>query len=449
MSDKNVEELDTLEPIKDEQRPMSLWSYIPVWWSAMIVVMVFAVGFFAVNPNGPLNLNQAIVSLALASVVIAVLFVLNAFPGYLHGVPFAAQVRSSFGTKGANIATIARSIPAIFWLGIATWAGGVAINTITQTLWGFGNSWVYFVLFLILNVILALGGAQVMKIFNSIAGWVLVGLMTITLITTLRSGALAAYKAVPFEGSWWGYGFWSVFSAGGACIITGALNVSDMSRLQVKSKGSLNNWLGHMLGIVPAYFYMLFLGIIYGMATGTPDPIGAMVKLSPTLAMGIAMLVFVLGAQISSNLTLNILASAHGVQNISPKLSWKTGVLISAVACLFTFPWILFTSAHYYTFMNAYSCFLGPILGITLADYWIVSRKQVDVKALYDMQKGAKYWYKSGFSIAAIISLIVGGVLSLFAINFSWLIGLPVGFVLYIVLKAVGVDRVRESIPSK
>jgi len=446
MSDNNGNQQDGLNPIKDEQRPMSLWSYIPVWWSGMIVVMIFAVGFFAINPNGPLNVNQAIVALALASLVCGVIFALNAFPGYLEGVPFAAQARSSFGVKGANIATIARSIPAICWLGIATWAGGVAINTITQTLWGFGNSYVYFILFLILNVILALGGARFMKVFNTVAGWFLVGLMTITMIIVLRSGALEAYKAIPFKGSWWGYGFWAVFAAGGACIITGALNISDMSRLLVKSKGSRNNWIGHILGIAPAYFYMLFLGIIFGMATGNPDPIAAMVKLSPTIAMGIAVLIFVLFAQISSNLTLNILASAHGIQNLSPKLSWKTGVIISAVISLFTFPWILFTSANYYRFMNVYSCFLGPILGITLADYWIVNRRQTDVKALYDMQKGGKYWYKNGFSIAAIITLVIGGVVSLLAIDFSWMVGAPVGFVLYIVLKeVVGVDRIRES----
>jgi NCS1 family nucleobase:cation symporter-1 len=96
--------------------------------------------------------------------------------------------------------------------------------------------------------------------------------------------------------------------------------------------------------------------------------------------------------------------------------------------------------------MNVYSCFLGPILGITLADYWIVNRRQTDVKALYDMQKGGKYWYKNGFSIAAIITLVIGGVVSLLAIDFSWMVGAPVGFVLYIVLKeVVGVDRIRES----
>jgi NCS1 family nucleobase:cation symporter-1 len=80
-----------------------------------------------------------------------------------------------------------------------------------------------------------------------------------------------------------------------------------------------------------------------------------------------------------------------------------------------------------------------------LADYWIISRRQTDVKALYDNKKGSKYWYTGGFSIAAIITLVVGGAISLLAINFSWMVGLPVGFVLYIVLKAVGVDRIKES----
>lgn len=76
----------------------------------MIVVIIFVVGFFAINPNGPLNFYQAIVALSLASIVTSIIFALNTYPGYLVGVPFAAQVRSSFGIKGSIIATIARSI---------------------------------------------------------------------------------------------------------------------------------------------------------------------------------------------------------------------------------------------------------------------------------------------------------------------------------------------------
>ncbi|MBN2324486.1 MAG: cytosine permease [Spirochaetes bacterium] len=444
MSDKTEgTKLEELFPIPDDRRTMKLWSYIPVWWAAMIVVMIFAVGFFAIHPYGPLNVTQALVALVFSSVFCGVLFALNAYPGYRKGVPYAVQARSSFGVKGAKIATIIRSLPALCWLGIATWAGGLALNSITQKLWGFGNVWLFYLIFLVINVALALGGIKAMKGFNTVGGFILIGVMTLTLVQVLLTGEdLRSYEAFAFKGTW-GYGFWTVFAAGVACIITGALNVSDMSRHLAKSKREgANNWIGHIAGIAPGYAYMLLLGIFYGMATGTPDPVAAILEISPITAMGIVMLVFVLGAQISSNLTLNLLPPVHALQDISKKISWKLGVIICAVVSVATCPWILFTSENYFKFMGVYSCFLGPIIGITLADFWVVGRRKTDVDALYNVKEGSPYWYTRGFSFAAIIALVVGAGISLLKVEISWIIGLPIGFVVYIVLaRFVGMER--------
>lgn len=435
--------LEELSPIPDSKRSMKLWSYIPVWWAAMIVVMIFAVGFFAIHPYGPLNVTQALVALVLSSLFCGILFALNAYPGYRKGVPYAVQARSSFGVRGAKIATIIRSLPALCWLGIATWAGGLALNSITQKLWGFGNIWVFYLIFLVINVALALGGIKTMKGFNTVGGFILVAVMTVTLVQVLVSGKdIRSYEAFSFAGTW-GYGFWTVFAAGVACIITGALNVSDMSRHLVKSKKpGLNNWVGHIAGVAPGYAYMLLLGIFYGMATGTPDPVAAIMELAPFTAMGIVLLVFVLGAQISSNLTLNLLPPVHALQDMSKKISWKLGVIICAVVSVATCPWILFTSANYFKFMGFYSCFLGPVIGITLADFWIVGRRKTDVDALYDVKAGSPYWYNKGFSFAAIIALVVGAGVSLIKVEISWMIGLPVGFVIYMILgRFIGMER--------
>jgi NCS1 family nucleobase:cation symporter-1 len=434
--------LEELVPITDDRRSIKLWSYIPVWWAAMIVVMIFAVGFFAIHPYGPLNVTQAIVALVLSSLFCGVLFALNAYPGYRKGVPYPVQVRSSFGVKGAKIATVIRSLPALAWLGIATWAGGLAINAITQKLWGFGNVWVFYLIFLVINVALALGGIKAMRGFNTVGGFVLVGIMTLTLVQVLLRGEeLSSYEAFAFEGTW-GFGFWTVFAAGVACIITGALNVSDMSRHLVKSKKEgANNWIGHIAGVAPGYAYMLLLGIFYGMAAGTPDPVAAILELSPITAMGIVMLVFVLGAQISSNLTLNLLPPVHALQDASPKISWKLGVIICAVVSVASCPWILFTSENYFKFMGFYSCFLGPVIGITLADFWIVGKRKTDVDRLYNVKKGGPYWYTRGFSYAAIIALVVGAGVSLLKVEISWMIGLPISFVIYMILgRFVGME---------
>ena len=74
--------------------------------------------------------------------------------------------------------------------------------------------------------------------------------------------------------------------------------------------------------------------------------------------------------------------------------------------------------------MGIYSCFLGPILGITLADYWVVHKQEIDTKELYNEQKGGRYWFNNGVSIAAYIAFLLGGIVSLFYVDISWMVGL-------------------------
>jgi len=436
LSNEESHKAEDLSRIEDDKRSIPLWSYIALWWSSLIVVQAFAVGFFGVHPHGPLNIRQAIFASAFSAIALAILFILNCVPGYKKGVPYAVQSRSSFGARGAKIATIIRSLPALAWYGIGNWIGALAINSITQTLWGFGIPWLYFVIFLIVQTLLALKGITVIKWFNTVAAFVVAILMAVTLVEVFRTGGVKESEAFTFVGSW-GLPFWSVFAAGVAAVITGALNASDISRHLVKSKGNGNNWIGHLAGIAPPWFYMMVIGIVFGVVTGNPDPVASMMEVAPTAAIGVAMLIFVLGAQVSTNLTLNILPPTHAMQDISKKISWKLGVIICGIISVATMPWLLFTSANFFNFLNFYALFLGPVLGIILADHWVVNRRKIDVQSLYQTEKGSKYWYSGGFSITAIISLAVGVAVSIPFMSISWMVGLPVGFIVYIILKSL------------
>ncbi len=73
--------------------------------------------------------------------------------------------------------------------------------------------------------------------------------------------------------------------------------------------------------------------------------------------------------------------------------------------------------------------------------------QKIDIDALYDTKQGSKYWYKGGFSRAAIIALVCGSAASFPVLSLSWMIGLPLSFVLYIILRKAGVDRVAQESP--
>lgn len=443
-----VEETDSesLEPISFSAREMGLSHYIPVWWASMIVVQSFAVAFFAIHPHGSLNLLQAVIAVGLSALAIAVFFVLNGFPGYETGIPFSVQTRSSFGTRGAIIPNMMRALPAIAWLGIGNWIGATAVEVITITLWGFGNVWIYFGLFTLLNIILSIKGVTSIKWFDSIAAGIIIILMAYTVYIVVSQNPLPS-EIVTHEGTW-GMGFYTVIAAAVGTVITGAMNVSDLSRHLDHSGGSRNHILGHLLGLAPPLLFMMIVGLVFGIFTGNPDPIEAIMDVAPTPLLGALMLIFVLTAQISTNLTMNILPPTHVFQD-TLGISWRTGVVLVGVLSVLTFPWLLFTSSLFFTFVNFYALFLGPAVGVMIADYWIVRRRDIDVEALYDESEESKFWFWNGFSVSGLSALIIGALVSMPIMDISWMIGLPVAFIVYLGMEKAKIDQKTSSATIK
>ena len=85
---------------------------------------------------------------------------------------------------------------------------------------------------------------------------------------------------------------------------------------------------------------MLTLGFVAGAALGIWDPVEALIKLSPNAFAMIVLLVFVLIAQITTNLTINILPPALIFMDTF-KMSWGQGVLLSGVLGVLSVPWLL------------------------------------------------------------------------------------------------------------
>lgn len=431
-----------LEPIADGDRSMSLSHYIPVWWASFIIVQGFATAFFAVYPQGPLNVVQAGAAMTIGAVTSAIFFVLNGRWGYDEGIPFVAQARAAFGTRGAVVPNVVRMLPAIIWLGIGNWIGALAIQSITQTLWGVGNLRLYFVLFLLLNIALAWGGISSIKWFDSIAAGVIIVLLAYTVFTVVSKQGIST-QSIEYGGTW-GLPFLTIVAAHVGTAMTGALNAADLSRHLEKKRGSWNHILGHLLGVAPAMLYMALVGVIFGtsITTNTQNPVFAIMDVAPNPTVGVAVMVFVLAAQTSSNLTLNLIPTVHVLQD-AIGTTWERGLIITSVLSVVTFPWVLFSSEGgiYFLMINAYAVPLGPVLGVLLADYWVFRSGNASIPSLYDKSRDSKFWFIKGFSVTALASVLVGSLASIALLDFSWMVGLPVGFATYVVLRKLDLDE--------
>ncbi len=426
---------DGLRPIPSSGRIFSTGSYILMWWSSLIVIQAFVIGQGFLPPNGTMNIAQAFFVMLVAGLVAVVMFSLNGDAGNKYGIPYLIQSRASFGIRGSKIVEILRAVPALAWYGIGTWIAALSLDGILKTLAGFTAPWTVFTYFIALQALqtaLAYGGIRTMKWFNVYGSLVIAAVMTYILVHIVSTHGFQIAESWQRAADW-GPAFWAGLTTAIGILATVMLNISDMTRHL--STSSRANWLGHLFGVLPPWFFMLTLGIIAGASLGIWDPVQALMQLSPNPVVLVVLLAFILIAQFTTNLTINILPPALILMDTF-KISWHKAVIVAGVLGILTCPWILLSNMQVFSgFILYYSALFGPVLGVMLADYYVVRKRQLVVEDLYATAPGSPHWYQGGFKLAALVAVAVPGVVTmLWFLPVSWLVGLPAGFVLYLLL---------------
>lgn len=433
-----------LLPVPEGQRVFGPVSYVLMWWASLIVIQIFVLGANMMPPAGGLNLFQAVVVMVAAAALVVGFFCINGTPGLKYGIPFAVQCRSAFGLRGAKLPAVLRIMPAIAWYGIGSWIGALSINAVATTIFGLADyTALYFVLFTVIQTIIAWYGIKSIKVFDASMSLVIFLIMAYFLFVIVRQENVALKEAWFSAGSW-GWPFWTALTAAVGILATVMLNISDLTR-HLAPATQKNSFFGHLFGVVPPWVFIFVMGVVTATVAGQGDPVAALMEVAPSVGIGVALLVFIVLAQVTTNLTINILPPTMVFQDIF-NITWRQGTILTGVLSVVTFPWVLLNSQWFFTFINFYAAFLGPILGIMLSDYWVVRRGRLSVDDLYAEGRGA-YWFRRGFSPAGYAALILATAVSLFFINISWFVGMPLAFALHLALVRLGVDSVRESVP--
>jgi NCS1 family nucleobase:cation symporter-1 len=154
-------------------------------------------------------------------------------------------------------------------------------------------------------------------------------------------------------------------------------------------------------------------------------------------------MIFLAVATLTTNLAANVVAPANVFSNLAPRaVSFRAGGLITAVIGVAMMPWKLAEdpTGYIYTWLIGYSALLGPIAGILIADYFVVRRTRLDLRALYE---------RTGVKPAAIPVLVLAilpnvpgfaaqlglsGVPEIWKTlyNFAWFIGFAIAFLLWL-----------------
>ncbi|MDN4608321.1 allantoin permease [Sporosarcina highlanderae] len=470
---KSIGYSEDILPTKEEERKWGISNFATVWMGSVhnIPNYIAIGGLFALG----LSVGQVFAAIIVASIVLSVMMVLNGHAGSKYGLPFSMLVRLSYGTKGAMIPGVLRGvIAAIMWFGFQTYAGSQALSILIGKLWPtyltLGGDWnllglslpalISFLIFWLFNVALIYGGMEVLGKFTNILSplvYIVFGGMAIWAINLAGGiGPILAYTGKGVAGN-----PIIIFVAAVTAVLAAwaapMVNVSDFTRL---AKCTKDQAIGQTVGLVVTYllFAVASIAIIVGseIAFGTPiwNVLDVVARFDGAFAIGISVLTLCL-TTLSVNVTGNIVPAGYQLASLFPKkLTFKTGALVAAVIGILVMPWKLMENAtSIFTFLNIVAGLLAPIAGVMIAQYFIISKTEINLKELYSGE-GKFPRTKNGFNINAILTTVVAGVICLIG-NFvpffkpvydiSWFAGFIVAFLLYSFLEMSSLKEVTPK----
>ncbi|MCM3760145.1 cytosine permease [Alkalihalobacillus oceani] len=400
-------------PTKQTDRNITTFGFFLLWIGIAVQLVTFITAAQLFPSLSPV---QIVVAALLGNLVVVALLVLLGDFGIKYGISYAVYIRACFGYLGTHIPATVRAIPAIFWFGFQTWMGAFALNQIMVTLTGYSNIMLLIILFGAVQIINTAMGIEAIKKFEMLAApsILLIGLYLQYLIMDRFDMTLSSLFVMQGDGGLsLGYGI-VVFMG---LYITMALNASDFTRfLKVSPENQLGSWwdtnkgsaIAHSAGLLSSMILFTVIGMTSGVATGNWNPIEVM-----TLVLGegnpfilIVCLVFVILAQWSTNISANLLPPGYIIVNYFPKkITFAQGAIIAGIIGLLMQPWLF--ADFLPAILIVISALLSPIAGIMFCDYYLLRKRQVNLKELY--RSGGQYRYWNNVNPAALIAYVPAG----------------------------------------
>lgn len=449
-------------PTPYDKRTWNSTNFFTVWMGSVHNIPNYLAvgGLFALG----LSVKQVFFAIICASIILSIVLVLNGHAGSKYGLPFSMLLRTSYGVKGAAIIGSIRGVlVAIMWFGFQTFAGSQAllilIGHIYPPFLSLGNDWnflglsfsamISFILFWLLNIVFVFGGMKILGKFTNYLFWLIYlvfGGMAVWAIN-LAGGIgpiinhtgteISNNQAVVFLGA-----VTAIIASWAAPMVS----VSDFTRLARSHKDQI---IGQASGVIITYllFAIASISIIVGseIAFGTPiwNILDVIDRINSKYAIGLSILTLCL-TTLSVNVTGNIVPAGYQIAALFPKyLNFKTAAFIASIFGIIIMPWkIMENSTSIFTFLNIIGGTLGPVTGVMLTHYFIISKTKIDLNELYFNSN--RYRYNNGYNLNALIATFVSSVICLSGqflplfyplYQMSWIVGTLTAIILYFLLE--------------
>ncbi|EXJ84746.1 hypothetical protein A1O3_05418 [Capronia epimyces CBS 606.96] len=462
-------------PVLAENRNFNTKSYFGFWVSAGIAATYWTMGSTAIAAG--LSVGEAIPALLIGAIISAIVTCGCSEFGLKYHLGFPMLSRAVFGMYGSYFVVILKCFSNFVYCGIQTYWGGIAMrvmlaaifpsfyrmkntipesaNVTTQDLIG---TIIYFVVFVALIMVRPYKLQPFFLV--SFVGVILtiLGMFIWAMAKNHGAGDLVTPTLKLGTGTTVFVFFQSICTM--ATTFTGVgIRHSDWTRYAKTPRAArLGFWIACPLTVSIAAIFGVFVTSatksMYGKIIWQPMSILVYIQqqdYSSTTRAG----TFFAGlgwfmSQIAVNVSSNAVATGMDLSSILPEwISQRRGSVILALVGIAMCPWNLVNSpGTFITVIGSLGIFIAPLIGIMLADYWVVRRQAYNVPHLYIGNRSSIYWYHWGLHWRAFVtwlSLIWVSMPGLVAsagghdLNESWrrifrlafLIGLVGGFCIY------------------
>jgi NCS1 nucleoside transporter family len=447
-------DVHSIEPIPEADKDSTGLQQMWIWAGANIAPINWALGALGIVLK--LGLLETIAVIVLGNLVGCAIFAAFTVMGHKTGVNQMVLSRSAFGRRGAYLPSALMFLMTLGWIGVNTYFPikiGVAI------LGQFGIADTPMINFLVvtvvmlIQVVIGIYGFYAIRTFEkytvpitavimlvmSILAWTRPGVVNWGLTTSLAPGAHLAMLSLLTTAIGVGWGIsWVTWA-------------SDYSRFVPRRVPSSSVFWCSYIGMFVPTVWLAILGATVASTTLDTDP-AKMVSAVFGGLTSILVLLLVLHGPIATNI-LNVYSAGLAALSMGVRLSRTAIALIAGIVGYLVTLYFVFQPSFAKAFDNwmiSLLLWMSPWAGVVLADFYIARQGQVDVEELYkDPSRSAYGDVNWGAIVAFIAGLIAGwsvedglvpalqGPIStklLGGADLSWLVGIVVAGVLYLVL---------------